>query len=256
MNIQDSNRSSTALRAFQVLEMLGRAGRPMTVAEVAEGIDADRSTAYRMLITLLDAGYVRRDASEKHYQLGYRLLSLTKGLLNDGEQTELIADALQEISAETQETAHYSVFDRDACVLVQRSKGTQLVAVDFQIGDRSPLHCSSAGKVLLAYLDMRRVEEVIARGLPRLTSRSITTGKALREDLHKIRAQGYAIDDREFQDDMRCVSVPVFDKSGAGSGAISLSGPSSRFTLPKLHELRKVIARVGNDLSRKFGGLH
>jgi DNA-binding IclR family transcriptional regulator len=254
MTVADSNKSSTALRALQIMEMLGNAGRPLSVAEVANGIDADRSTAYRMLVTLLDAGYVRRDPSQRHYLLGYKLLSLTKGLLNDGERTELIGAALQRISAETQETAHYSVFDRDACVLVQRSKGTQLVAVDFQIGDRSPLHCSSAGKVLLAYLDIRQVEEIIARGLPRYTVRSKTTPEELRAELRKIRAQGYAIDDREFHDDMRCVSVPVFDKSSM-TAAISLSGPSSRFTIEKLHQLLGPISDAANDLSRKFGGL-
>ena len=254
MAVQDSNKSSTALRALHVMEMLGAAGRPLSVADVANGINADRSTAYRMLMTLHDAGYVRRDASEKYYQLGYKLLSLTKGLLNDGERTELIGTALQRISTETQETAHYSVFDRDACVLVQRSKGTQLVTVDFQIGDRSPLHCSSAGKVLLAFLDMRRIEEIMARGLPKYAVNTITKPEALRAELRNIRAQGHAIDDLEFHDDMRCVSVPVFDKSGM-CAAISLSGPSSRFTIAKLNELLETIAAVANDLSRKFGGL-
>lgn len=254
MTNTDSNKSSTALRALQIMEMLGNAPRPLSVAEVAEGIDADRSTAYRMLVTLLDAGYVRRDTSERHYLLGYKLLSLTKGLLNDGERTELIGAALQRISAETQETAHYSVFDRDACVLVQRSKGTQLVAVDFQIGDRSPLHCSSAGKILLAYLDHRRVEEIMSHGLPRFAVNSRTTPEALQAELRKVRAEGYAIDDREFHDDMRCVSVPVFDKSGM-TAAISLSGPSSRFTIEKLHQLLGPISSAANDLSRKFGGV-
>jgi DNA-binding IclR family transcriptional regulator len=234
--------------------MLGAAGRPLSVAQVADGIKADRSTAYRMLMTLHDAGYVRRDVSEKYYQLGYKLLSLTKGLLNDGERTELIGAALQQISSATQETAHYSVFDRDACILVQRSKGTQLVTVDFQIGDRSPLHCSSAGKVLLAFLDPRLIEAILARGLPQYAVNTITKPEALREELRNIRAQGHAIDDLEFHDDMRCVSVPVFDKSGM-CAAISLSGPSSRFTIAKLNELLKMIAMVANELSRKFGGL-
>jgi DNA-binding IclR family transcriptional regulator len=236
------------------METLGRSDQPLTVAEVAKAIEAERSTAYRMLMTLLEAGYVRRDASDKYYQLGYKLLSLTRRILDDGERTELIRAALTGISAETQETAHYSVFDRDACVLVQRSKGTQLVAVDFQIGDRSPLHCSSAGKVLLAYLDLQRVEEIIALGLPRFAVNSKTAPEELREELRKIRSEGFAIDDREFHDDMRCVSVPVFDKSGM-TAAISLSGPSSRFTMDKLHELLPPIATVARDLSRKFGGL-
>ena len=71
----DSNKSTTALRALQVLEVLGTAGRPVAVAEVADAIGADRSTAYRMLMTLLEAGYVNRDSALKNYQLGYRLLS-------------------------------------------------------------------------------------------------------------------------------------------------------------------------------------
>ena len=76
----------------------------------------------------------------------------------------------------------------------------------------------------------------------------------LREELRNIRAQGHAIDDLEFHDDMRCISVPVFDKS-AMTAAISLSGPSSRFTIARLNELLVTIAAVANDLSRKFGGL-
>ena len=87
---------------------------------------------------------------------------------------------------------------------MQRAKGTQLVAVDFQIGDRSPLHCTSIGKVLLAYQDMRRAEEVIGRGLPKVAINTITEAEQFRAELRgQIRAQGFALDDREFHDDMR-----------------------------------------------------
>ena len=252
----DSNKSATALRALQVMEILADAGRPISVWEVAEGIGVDRSTAYRMLMTLLDAGYVTRDASHKNYQLGYKLLSLTRNLLNENDRSNLVAEALARISSRTGESVHYCVLDRDATVLVQRVKGTQLVAVDFQIGDRSPLHCTSIGKAILAYQDTRMVEEVIAQGLPKVAVKTVVDADRLRKELEKIRIQGYAFDDREFHDEMRCVAVPVFEKNGAVQSGISLSGPASRYTMAKLDQLRLEAAEAARDLSRRLGHLH
>lgn len=251
----DSNKSATALRALQVMETLAAADRPISVWEVADGIGADRSTAYRMLMTLLEAGYVTRDASLKNYQLGYKLLSLTRNLFNKNERSALVAEALTRISNRTGESVHYCVLDGDATVLVQRAKGTQLVAVDFQIGDRSPLHCTSIGKAILAYQDIRRVEEVIAKGLPRMAVKTIIDADRFRRELEKVRAQGYAYDDREFHDDMRCVAVPVFEKYGAVQSGISLSGPASRYTLAKLEELRREAADAARGLSQQLGHL-
>ena len=79
--MSDSNKSATAMRALNVMEFLGEAGRPVSVVDVAKGIRVDRSTAYRMLMTLREAGYVIRDSTHKNYQLGYKLLSLSRNLL-------------------------------------------------------------------------------------------------------------------------------------------------------------------------------
>ena len=83
----NSNTSQTALRALSVLELMSEAASPVTVADIAAGIGADRSTAYRMLLTLSEAGYVVREAAGRRYRLGYRLLSLSRSLLRDGERS-------------------------------------------------------------------------------------------------------------------------------------------------------------------------
>jgi DNA-binding IclR family transcriptional regulator len=249
----DSNKSTTALRALRVLEILGGARGPVGVAEVASGIGADRSTAYRMLMTLHDAGYVTRDAGGKHYQLGYKLLSLTSALLDGDERADLILEAIRDLSDQTGETVHYCVLDRDSTILVYRAKGTQLVTVDFKIGDRGPLHCTSIGKALLAYQDARLVEEVIARGLPKVASKTITDPDAFRDELLKVRRQGYAFDDLEFHDDMRCVAVPIFEGSGMVGAGISLSGPRSRYTLAKLEELKDMTVVTARNLAKRLG---
>jgi DNA-binding IclR family transcriptional regulator len=245
----DSNKSSTAMRALEVMEILAEAGHPVSVAEVAEGIRADRSTAYRMLMTLHAAGYVKRDASQKNYQLGYKLLSLSRRLLNGNDRADLINEILRQMADRSGETVHYCVLDRDATVLVYRAKGTQLVAVDFQIGDRSPLHCTSIGKALLAYQDARAIDEVISRGLPRIAVNTIVDPDKLRAELRNVRAQGFARDDREFHDDMRCVAAPVLEKDGSCQSGISFSGPSSRYTDAKLEELRDVALEGARELS-------
>lgn len=250
----DPNRSTTALRALKVVEVLSEARVPLAATEVAAIIGTERSTAYRMLATLMEAGYVVRDPRTRGYRLGYKILALARGLLNVDEKTELINDCLREISLHTGETAHYSVLDRDCAVLVQRSKGTQLVTIDFQIGDRAALHCTSIGKVLLAYQDAAAVEHVIRQGLPKLARNTITDPARLWAELRKVRAQGYAYDDLEFADDMRCVAVPVFEGDGAPIGGISLSGPSSRFTAQKLRELRDCAVEAAGSLSFKLRG--
>jgi DNA-binding IclR family transcriptional regulator len=250
---RDSNKSATALRALRVLEILGGSRVPVSVAEVAGGIGADRSTAYRMLMTLIDAGYVVRDARTRNYQLSYRILALGKWLLSDDQPAELIIACLKDISDQTGETVHYSVLDRDAAALLYRAKGTQLVTVDFQIGDRAPLHCTSIGKLLLAFEDVGLVERVIGRGLPKVARNTITDPQAFRAELQRIRVQGYAYDDLEFADDMRCVAVPVFEKGGGVGGGISLSGPSSRYSPHKLDELKDIAVAAARRLSQQLG---
>jgi len=249
----DPNKSTTALRALKVLEALAQARGALTTAEVAAGIGAERSAAYRMLITLMEAGYVVREPRSRAYRLGHKILALSRPLLSGEERAELIAASLREISAQTGETVHYSVLERDCAVLVQRAKGTQRVGVDFQIGDRAPLHCTSIGKVLLAYQDVAAIEAAIKRGLPRAARNTITDGARLRAELRKVRAQGYAFDDFEFADDMRCVAVPVVEKDGGVTSGISLSGPASRYTLQKLRELRDCAIEAARALSLKLG---
>ncbi len=250
----NSNTSQTALRALSVLELMSEAASPVTVAEVAAGIDADRSTAYRMLLTLSEAGYVVREPAGRRYRLGYRLLSLSRSLLRDGERSTLIMACLERIARDTRETAHFSVLDRDAAVLVYRAKGTQLVAVDFQIGDRSPLHCTSIGKVFLAFSGADLLARTVAAGLPRVAPNTITEPARLAAAVEQAKADGYAYDDLEFAEDMRCVAVPLFEKGGIVVGGLSLSGPASRYSLEKLEALRDVILAASRDLSRQLLG--
>ena len=247
--------SLTALRALSTLEIVAAAGSSLTVQDVADRLAVDKVTAYRMLVTLEEAGYVVRNDESKRYSLSYKVVSLSRNLLAENEVSRLVLETLHELARATQETLHYAVLDGHETVLVKRVKGSHLVNVDFQIGDRSPLHCTSIGKALLAFQDARFIEAVIARGLQKMAPNTKTDPDDLRRELHRIRSQGFAFDDHEFSDTMRCVAVPVFEGGGRVSSGISISGPDSRFTLEKLDELKDHLLRASRHLSRHLGGL-
>jgi IclR family transcriptional regulator, KDG regulon repressor len=248
-------KSSTVLRALKVLEIVGESSEAVSAADVAQEIGADRSTTYRMLATLEHAGYVVRDESGKKFKLSYKVISLGRNLLAEDEQDELIRSVLRELAATTNETVNFSILEGTETVIIMRAKGLQLVSVDFQVGDRAAVHCTSIGKALLAYQDKAFIEEVIAQGLPLVAKKTITDPDVFRAELKRIRSQGYAIDDGEFADEMRCIAIPVFENGGRVKGGINFSGPSTRFTYEKLDELKDLALNVARQLSEKLGGV-
>jgi len=237
-----------------VLEVVAAEPRPLALGEVARLAAIDKSAAHRMLATLLAAGYVHRDPDSRRYALSYRVVSLSRNLLAENEVVRLARATLEAVSAETGEGVHLAMLDGSETVLVQRVKGSQLVAVDFQVGDRSRLHCTSIGKALLAYQSAADIEALIEAGLPALTARTITDPDALRRELRLVRERGYALDDREMYDNMRCVAVPVFERDVPVRMGISCSGPDGRFTLQYLEWLRGPLLDASRDLSEKLGG--
>jgi len=248
------NTSTTALKALRVLEAVAFASTSVSTSDVSDSLDIDKAAVYRMLATLVNAGYVVRDEKSKRYRLGYKVVSLSRNLLAENKISRLIRHTLEKISAATGETVHYCVLDGNETVLVQKVKGNQLIAVDFQIGDRARLHCTAIGKVILAFQNYRFIESIIDGGLPRFASRTITHPDEIQNELQKIRSAGYAIDDHELSDDMRCIAVPIFEGGGSVQSGISISGPDSRFDMTKLHQLKIPMMDSANKLSEQIGG--
>lgn len=251
---RDSNKSSTTFRAFRVLEAVAQSVDPISATEVAAFIDADKSTAYRMLSTLVDTGYIIRDEPSKRYRLSYKVISLTRNLLADNPISQMIQQAMLSLSSVTHETIHYAVLEGSKTILVSKVKGRQLVSVDFQLGDQARLYCTSVGKAILAFQDDSFIEKIIGEGLPQITQQTITDPMEFRKELQQIRTKGFAIDEREMADDMRCVAVPIFEYGGRVSKGLSISGPITRFSLEKLEELRKPMQKTAREVSEKLGG--
>jgi DNA-binding IclR family transcriptional regulator len=224
----------TLEKALRVLAHLGEARRELGIQEVARAVGLPASTAYRLLAVLARHHYLQPGSAPGRYALGLRLAELGHLALEGIELRAKARPALEALMAETRETIHLMVPEGDAGIYVDRVEGPQRIRVTASLGFREPLHVSAVGKAILAHLPRDDAERVLARGLNRITPRTVTDPAQLRRQFREIVARGFAVDLEEGEAGVRCAGAPVFDHRGRVVGAISVSAPAYRTPLPKL----------------------
>ncbi|HEX6972630.1 MAG TPA: IclR family transcriptional regulator C-terminal domain-containing protein, partial [Limnochordia bacterium] len=135
-----------------------------------------------------------------------------------------------------------------------RLDSPQTVRMVSHVGKREARHCSAVGKALLAHLDDDDIAWIVeVKGLPRFTSQTITDPAALRDELERVRRQGYAIDDQEGEEGIRCVGAPIFDWAGQPVAAISVAAPVFRTPIEKLHAVAPALLDAAAAISQRLG---
>jgi DNA-binding IclR family transcriptional regulator len=250
---QESNLSQTVLKAFGILECLADAGRPLSASEAARLCGVSRPTAYRLLNTLVSRGYVI-DSEDSSYRLGTKVLSLSKNYIESLDLPELAKPYLRELSQASDETTYLSILDDTEILYVGMVESTQSVRMYCAIGTRNPLYCSSMGKAILAFLPVEERNALLDRiTLTPRTANTITDKAELRKELELIRSQGFAIDNVEIEEGVRCLGAPVFNYMGQVFAAVSISGPAYRLSVERLQELSKLVIRATTAISADLG---
>lgn len=242
-------------RALDLLEALAEAQSELGVSEVAERVGLHVSTAHRLLAVLVSRGYARR-TQHGRYGLGPRLLTLASAAASP-QQVDLRADArpaLQELAECSGETTNLSLPVEGDIIYVEQVPSRHLVRMFTQIGTRVPAYCTAAGKAMLAYRDAGGLAEYLATApFERHTARTLTTAAALEAELARARERGYAFDEGEMEDGVRCIAAPILDSGGQPRGAISVSGPSSRLGDERMREIAPLLLRATANLSARLG---
>ncbi len=259
-HISDTNIAGTVIKALDVIDCLAQHSRPMSAQEVARECAMSRPTAYRLLTTLMSRGFVRSDGNY-NYQLGTRLISLGRIVLDGIDLPELARPHLHELCRVSNETANLSILDGTELLYIgkeespQSSQAPVFVGLRSNVGTRLAPHSSAMGKAILAHLSAGDLQALLSRITPLrpYTRNTITSLETLTHELERIRQHGYAIDDREVDDGTRCVAAPVFDSTGRVIAAMSIAGPAYRLTLDHLHQLSKEVIRVTQALSHQLG---
>ncbi len=241
-------------RGVRILRLLATRGSGVGVTEVADHLDVDPSTAYRLLSTLELHGLVNQDADSKRYAIGYGVLEIASGLLRRLSVVEISQPYLRTLTARTGENTHVAVRDRRHAVSVGAESATGILRVETMLGSAEPLHCTAVGKALISDFTRAQLIELFeGETFERHTPHTITSIDELDFDLSRVRRAGYAIDDEELHPGVRCIAAPVRDHGGNIIAAFGLSSPAVRLTRERVPELAQDVLESAQAISQQLG---
>ncbi len=242
-------------RAVRVLEILARSGGS-GVSEVAADLQVHKSTAFRLLAALEERGLVEQNSDRGKYQLGFGILRLASAIPVRLGLVRQARPVLDELAAQLGETVNLAVIREHYAVNVAEALGPSAISAQTWMGQLTPLHATSSGKVLLAHLDPAHRDEVLeAAGLPELTAATITSRSTLEKQLEQALVDGYASTFEEYEVGLNAVAVPVRDHTGAVVAAVSVSGPAFRLGPERMREVTAALQVGGSQISRRMGYL-
>lgn len=254
MKKSDAKLIQSVDRALQILDVFSIKEKELGVTEIAHRLDLHKSTAFGLLTTLEHWGCIEQNRQTGKYRLGLKLLELGDRVKEGLDLRVLGLPFLQELVECYRETVHLVVHDRGEVVYIEKVEGPTAIRMYSQVGKRAPMHSTGVGKVILAYRPPEEVDALIAeKGLDAYTPNTITDEERLREELIKIRENGYCFDNEEIEVGLRCVAAPIMDSQQEVVAAISLSGPSTRMTDAQMEELISPVKETALKISRSLG---
>ena len=216
-----SNDGAGPRRLLRLIEALCRAGEPVRLAELASAADLAKPTAHRLLGVLTEENWAVAHEGGR-YGIGPAARAVA-AMVGSGTH-ESVESVLADLQRRVGQTIHLGMRSGDRMVYTHKVEGREGLAMASRVGNEQPLHSTAIGKCILAGLDDEQVAEFAGRaGLPPRTGQTITTLDALRRELAEIRARGYAIDEQENEDNIRCLAAPIEAADGRVMGAVSIS---------------------------------
>ncbi len=240
-------------RILSVLEAVIHLGPEVALAAIAEQVGLPKPTVHRHLRLLVERGYVRQ-LDEGLYGPDLRLLSLAAKIQESLDIPQRAKSTMRRLQEILPETIHLALLQGNHAVYVEKLEGQRAYRMSSTLGMPLALHASAIGKAILAYLpeeDRRRRLE--SAGLQRRTARTATSIEVLELEFERVRNLGYAVDDEENEEHIRCVAAAVFDYRGKVIGGVSISAPAFALTLQQAHDLGPALVEAGGRISTELG---
>ena len=246
--------NQSVVRALVILEYLAEADEPRDLAVISRDLAMNKSTVYRFLSTLAEFGYVHQDLNTSQYSLGARVIWLGYKFLENIDIRRIARPILEQLSSKTGETVHMGLLDGYEVFYIDKIDGRGAVRMASRIGSRLPVHSTALGKVLYSALSEAEWEAyAISDRLTTRTSETITEPEAFYAELRKVRQQGFATDNCENEDGIRCIAAPIHDHSGQSIVALSISGWTQTMTPKKVQSLIPLVKQAALEISHRAG---
>lgn len=246
--------AQTVEKALQVLAVVAAQDEPISLMMLSRAAGLEKTTTRRLATALLRHGLLRVDPVTRGYSLGLQLVGLAQRALGQLNIAREALPYLERLGALSGEAVHLGLYDDGQVAYTAQIPSIHPVVIRVRVGSRVPLHCTAMGKVLLAFGPALWKEQLLARGLlPAQTPNTITEPGELVEHLARVRRLGYALDDEEHRQGVRCIGAPVRDHSGLAVAAISITGPAFRLAREDLQALVRPLIETAAEFSIVLG---
>ncbi|GAB91186.1 IclR family transcriptional regulator [Gordonia rhizosphera] len=237
-------------RAITILQVLAQRG-PSTVTELAGDVGLHKSTAFRLLATLEARGLVEQEENRGRYHLGYGVVQLAAGATRRYDLSVISRPVCQTLAAEVGETVNIAIRDGDAVVSIDQVIGSSTITTVNWVGQRTPIHATSAGRVFLAFMSAEERDEVLAGPLERFTDYTITDRAELEAQLKLVNDRGWALTRDEHELGLSAIAAPIRTLDGSVVAAVTISGPTFRITDP--HAIAEHVKAAAATISERNG---
>lgn len=237
---------------LDIIELMSRENRLFNLTELATGLNLSNNLVFRVLNRLLERGYVER-LENGGYRLSDGFFTLGMKLYSRFELRSAARKHLESLSSELGETAQLQVLNGNKMLVLEVVAPSSDFYLHVTPGIRLFPHCNAYGKAVLAFLDPERVDKILVGELERITEKTITSKKTLKNELKQIRKTGVAYDDEEYSRGVFCVGSPVFNCDGEVVGGLGLTGLSSRFNTKSAPEMERKVLKCAERVSSVVG---
>ena len=237
-------------RGLIILEAVANSENPVSLTELTNLVGIDRSSVFRLALTLKRRGFLAYPTGRKDFILGPALWRLYQRYNWGTMLIRVSQEHLKQLARQTRETAHLAIREGRQALFIDHAAANHVIAVSGQTGEMVPLHCTAHGKALLAGLNHEELLRLLGTApLPTYTKQTISTAKALAKACAEIQTKGYAFDDNEFQEGVRCVAAPIRAEGGVVIGSIGISAPILRFPEERYQECGEQVRAIADEIS-------
>lgn len=242
-------------RGLEILSLFSAERPALSLSQIVELLQLNKSTVYRVLSTLEATGYLEQDLATRLYRPGLKVLQLGFTAISTLELRQVARPYLEKLSQELGETVSLAALDGFRTIYIDRIRNQTIVGVVLGVGSSLPAHCTALGKILLADLSVDELNGLLtAHELTAFTSNTLTTKKSLLAELQKVRQQGFALDDEELALGLRATAAPIRDHSKRTIAAVNVTGATSKISIERINnEIVPALANVTSQISKALG---
>lgn len=241
-------------RGLLVIELLATKKSGLTLAEITETLSLTKTSAFRVVSTLIFKNYLQKNETTKKITLSRKMLSLGISSMTEQSIVEMSIDVMRALRDELKESVMLGILLGDKGTILEQVSSSYPVKLFVEQGTQFSLHSSVGGKCILSYLPKEESDEILKKiTLTKFTKNTITSKKDFRNTLQEVKKNGFAIDNGEDIQGIHCIGAPIFNESGYPVAALWITAPHGRLPHEEFETKGKIIARYALDISIKLG---